>query len=62
MINFSTAIVSDTIHGALILSVFDFIACFFVLYFISLFIRGVTFFDERIAKSEEIKNKKKEQK
>ncbi|HVI43035.1 MAG TPA: hypothetical protein VM577_20705 [Anaerovoracaceae bacterium] len=51
MINFSTAIVSDTIQGALVLSAFDFVACFFVLYFISFFIRGITYLDERIPKS-----------
>lgn len=48
MIHFSTAIVSDTIGGALVLSVFDFIACFFVLYFISFFIRGITYLDEKL--------------
>ncbi len=48
MINISTDIVSDTLHGAVVLSVFDFFACFFVLYFISLFIRAITYFDERI--------------
>ncbi len=36
-------IIQDTISGAVILSVFDFIACFFVLYFISLFIRALGF-------------------
>lgn len=50
MINISTAIVSDTIQGALALSVFDFIACFFVLYFISFFIRGITYLDAKIPK------------
>jgi predicted secreted protein len=32
-------IIQDTIAGALMLSVFDFIACFFVLYFIGFFIK-----------------------
>jgi hypothetical protein len=50
MIHFSTAIVSDTVGGALILSIFDFIACFFVLYFISFFIRGITYLDEKVLK------------
>lgn len=35
------AIIPDTLSGALLLSVFDFVACFFVLYFISFFIRGL---------------------
>lgn len=61
MINFNTNIVSDTIHGALILSVFDFFACFFVLYFISIFIKGITYFDEKLVKSENAKKLKKEE-
>jgi len=36
-------IIQDTMNGAIILSVFDFIACFFVLYLISLFIRALGF-------------------
>lgn len=48
MTHFSTAIVSDTIWGALALSIFDFVACFFVLYFISFFIRGITYVDEKL--------------
>ena len=60
MINISTAIVSDTIQGALALSVFDFVTCFFVLYFISFFIRGITYLDERLAKAAEEKAPKKE--
>ncbi len=48
MINISNAIVADTVHGAIILSVFDFFACFLVLYFISFFIKGITFLDEKI--------------
>lgn len=48
MIDISNSIVSDTFQGALALSVFDFVACFFVLYFISFFIRGITFLDEKI--------------
>jgi len=43
----STAIISDNIQGALALSVFDFIACFFVLWGISFFIRGISYFDEK---------------
>jgi hypothetical protein len=58
MISISTEIVSDTIQGALILSIFDFFACFFVLYFISFFIRGITYFDEKLAKREKIKMSK----
>lgn len=50
MIDISNSIVSDTVQGAFILSVFDFVACFFVLYFISFFIRGITYLDERILK------------
>jgi hypothetical protein len=34
-------IIQDTIYGALLLSIFDFIACFFVLYFIGLFIKAL---------------------
>lgn len=48
MTHFSTAIVSDTIWGALALSIFDFVACFFVLYFISFFIRAITYVDEKL--------------
>lgn len=44
----SNSIVTDTIQGALALSIFDFVACFFVLYFISFFIRGITYLDEKI--------------
>jgi hypothetical protein len=50
MIDISNSIVSDTVQGAFLLSVFDFVACFFVLYFISFFIRGITYLDERILK------------
>jgi len=55
MENISTAIVSNTVHGALMLSIFDFVACFFVLYFISFFIRGITYFDEKAAKAAKAK-------
>ena len=50
MIDLSNSIVPDTVNGALLLSVFDFITCFFVLYFISFFIRGITFIDEKLEK------------
>jgi hypothetical protein len=36
-------IIQDTISGAILLSVFDFVACFFVLYFISFFIKALIF-------------------
>ncbi|MEI8215764.1 MAG: hypothetical protein WCF96_01580 [Eubacteriales bacterium] len=61
MININTNIVSDTVNGALILSIFDFFACFFVLYFISFFIRGITYFDEKLVKRENRKKLEKEQ-
>ncbi len=38
-----TPLVPDTVNGALLISVFDFFACFFVLYFIGLIIRGVSY-------------------
>lgn len=62
MIHFSTAIVSDTVGGALALSVFDFIACFFVLYFISFFIRAITYFDEKPLPPPKDQNKLEEEK
>ncbi len=34
-------IIQDTISGAVLLSVFDFVACFFVLYFIAFFIKAL---------------------
>ncbi len=37
------SIIQDTITGALMLSIFDFIACFFVLYFIGIFIKILPF-------------------
>ncbi len=40
------AIIQDTLSGAIFLSVFDFIACFFVLYFISFFIRALKFLNK----------------
>ena len=61
MININTNIVSDSVNGALILSIFDFFACFFVLYFISFFIRGITYFDEMYEKRENRKKMEKEQ-
>ncbi len=36
-------IIQDTISGAILLSVFDYVACFFVLYFISYFIKALIF-------------------
>ena len=60
MIDISNSIVSDTLQGALALSVFDFVACFFVLYFISLFIRGISYIDERMSKPEEESKSKPE--
>jgi len=36
-------IIQDTLSDAILLSVFDFVACFFVLYFISFFIRALGF-------------------
>ncbi len=38
-------IIQDTITGVLLLSIFDFIACFFVLYFIGLFIKALPLLD-----------------
>ncbi|HEX3012177.1 MAG TPA: hypothetical protein VHQ70_09140 [Syntrophomonadaceae bacterium] len=37
-----TSLIPDSVNGSLILSVFDFFACFFVLYFIGMIIRGVS--------------------
>lgn len=37
-----TSLIQDTLSGALLLSVFDFFACFLVLYFIGLIIKGVS--------------------
>ena len=37
------AIIPDTLSGALVLSIFDFVACFFVLWGISFLIRGLGF-------------------
>jgi len=42
------SIIQDTISGAILLSAFDFIACFFVLYFISFFIRALNFFNKKV--------------
>ncbi len=42
-----TPIIHDTVGGALILSVFDFIACFFVLYFIGLVIRALSLLNRK---------------
>ena len=41
-----TPIIQDTLGGALFLSVFDFIACFLVLYFIGLLIRALAFLNK----------------
>lgn len=37
------SLIPDTVQGTVILSVFDFFACFFVLYFIGLIIKGLGF-------------------
>jgi len=37
------AIIPDTLQGALVLSAFDFVACFFVLWGISYLIKGLGF-------------------
>jgi len=47
-------IIQDTISGALILSVFDFVACFFVLYFISFFIRAIRLLDLKKAAPKDV--------
>lgn len=60
MTDFSNSIIPDTLGGALILSVFDFIACFFVLYFISFFIKGITFLDKIIPLPKADRQKKEE--
>ena len=36
-----TGIISDTLYGAVILSVFDFFACFIILWLIGIFIKGL---------------------
>ncbi len=41
------SLIPDTVAGALMISVFDFFACFFVLYFIGLIIRGVSWIINR---------------
>ena len=38
------AIIPDTLTGAVVLSCFDFVACFFVLWGISYAIRGIKYF------------------
>lgn len=45
------AIIPDTFSGALILSVFDFVACFFVLWGISFLIRGASFVSNKFPES-----------
>lgn len=47
------AIIPDTLSGALVLSVFDFIACFCVLWGISFVIRGVSFVSNKFPDSTE---------
>lgn len=49
------AIIPDTLSGALLLSVFDFIACFFVLYFISFFIRGLNIICNKLEATDDSK-------
>lgn len=51
-----TSLIEDTVNGALMLSVFDFIACFFVLYFIGLIIRGVSWVINKTDTKEEAKS------
>lgn len=58
MINISNMIIPDTLHGAIVLSAFDFVACFFVLYFISLFIKGIGYIDEKFPKSKDSEKNK----
>lgn len=36
-----TGVIEDTVSGAFLLSVFDFVMCFFVLYFFGFIIRGL---------------------
>ncbi|MHB1407778.1 MAG: hypothetical protein ACYCV0_19590 [Desulfitobacteriaceae bacterium] len=43
------AIIPDTFSGALVLSVFDFVACFFVLWGISFLIRGLGFINNKFS-------------
>jgi hypothetical protein len=62
MIDLSNSIEPDTVNGALLLSVFDFITCFFVLYFISFFIKGITFIDEKLEKRNKNQSKTDEDK
>ncbi len=45
-------LIQDTMSGAFLLSAFDFVACFFVLYFISFFIRALQFFSKKPDKKE----------
>lgn len=49
------AIIPDTLSGALVLSIFDFVACFFVLWGISFFIKGMSFINSKLTKSTEEK-------
>jgi hypothetical protein len=45
------AIIPDTLQGAIVLSVFDFIACFFVLWGISFFIKALGIVDKKLLKN-----------
>jgi len=45
-------IIQDTLSDAILLSVFDFVACFFVLYFISFFIRALGFLSRILLKKQ----------
>ncbi|WP_170932674.1 hypothetical protein [Desulfosporosinus sp. FKB] len=47
------SIIPDTFSGALVLSVFDFVACFFVLWGISFFIKGLGFINSKFPESPE---------
>ena len=51
------AIIPDTLSGALVLSVFDFVACFFVLWGISFMIRGLGYISSKFP--EKLDNGKK---
>ena len=45
------AIIPDTLQGAFVLSGFDFVACFFVLWGISFLIRGMSYISNKFPDS-----------
>ena len=49
------AIIPDTLSGALVLSIFDFVACFFVLWGISFLIKGLGFISNKFPEPSEDK-------